>query len=118
MLMIRPHRASIMSGTTAWQQSKVPRTLTARTFSNSARSELHELPERRDAHVVDQDGGRAEAVADLGDGRVDGGPISHVDTERHGRPAIGRDLIGHLPCPVEVEVEDGHRPRRRLRGGG
>jgi len=37
MLTMRPHPASIMSPTTAWQQSKDPRTLMAKIWSNSSR---------------------------------------------------------------------------------
>ena len=96
---MRPHPAAIMSGTTAWQQSKVPIRLTVDDLLQFVTLDLEELLERRDAGVVHDDRGRADAVAELGDRRVDAGPVGDVDGK-----AMALPPSASMPCAAAAAV--------------
>ena len=104
---MRPHRASIMSGATAWQQSKVPIRFTAMTRSRDSRSISRNFSKGEMPALLTRIVAAPSAIPDLGHAGVDLSPVADVDG--HGqRPTPARLDAGRgRLCGVTVAVEDG-----------
>ena len=102
---MRPHPASIMSGTTAWRQWNVPVRLTAimRSHASGVMSRNDSKPSMP-ALVT-----RIPTVPKRAPDRVqrseNGGAVADVDPRCHGGGAIGLELLGHAVGGILVDVQ-------------
>ena len=115
MVTMRPHPASIMSGTTAWRQWKVPVRLTAIIRSHAAASISRKPANPSMPALVTMIPIGPKAVADLVERGVDGGPVTDVDPGTARGAALGPDLLGHRVGRLAVDVEHGDGVPRRAR---
>ena len=102
---MRPHPASIMSGTAAWRQWKVPVRLTAimRSHASAVMSRKSAKPSipALGHHDLDRPEGGPHRV----EGGLDGGPVADVDHGGARRAAGGGDLLGHRLGRIAIDVE-------------